>query len=100
MALKIVWTENALSHLEDILSYWEARNGSNTYSKKLYKIFQSGLSIISEHPETGSKTNSHIIRKKVIRDYFVYYSFDEEILTLLGIIDMRRNPKFIKKFEE
>ncbi len=29
MALKIVWTENAETHLEAILSYWSERNGSS-----------------------------------------------------------------------
>ena len=39
MALKIVWTENAETHLEAILSYWSERNGSSLYSQNLYKIF-------------------------------------------------------------
>lgn len=100
MALRIVWTKNALTHLEDILSYWEVRNGTKTYSIKLYKLFYSGLDVLSRCPETGSQTNNTLIRKKTIRDYFIYYSFDETYLTILGIVDMRRNPKFLRKFEE
>ena len=100
MALKIIWTRNALEHLEHILNYWEVRNGTNSYSIKLYKLFQKGLDVLSRHPETGIITNNNFIRKKTIRDYFVYYSFNETNLTLIGIVDMRRNPKFIRKFEE
>ena len=100
MALKIIWTKNALEHLEDILNYWELRNGTNSYSIKLYKLFQNGLDLLSRYPTSGTKTNNELIRKKTIRDYFVYYSFDESNLTVLGIVDMRRNPKFIRKIEE
>ncbi|HMP29561.1 MAG TPA: type II toxin-antitoxin system RelE/ParE family toxin [Saprospiraceae bacterium] len=99
MALRVVWTKNSLEHLEDILTYWEQRNRSKTYSEKLYKLFQNGIDGLTRNPETGSKTNNLQIRKKTIRDYFVYYSFDEINLIVLGIVDMRRNPKFLKKFE-
>jgi hypothetical protein len=34
MVLKIIWTRNAIEHLEDILNYWEVRNGTNSYSIK------------------------------------------------------------------
>jgi plasmid stabilization system protein ParE len=50
MALKIIWTKNALEHLEDILNYWEVRNGTNSYSIKLYKLFQDGLDLLSRYP--------------------------------------------------
>lgn len=100
MALKIVWTENAETHLEAILSYWSERNGSSLYSQKLYKMFQKELDVLKRYPEIGAKTNNDFIRKKIVRDYFVYYNFDDEVLTVLGLVDMRRNPKFIKTFEK
>lgn len=31
-----------------------------------------------------------------IRDYFVYYSFNETNVTIAGMVDMRRNPDFKK----
>lgn len=100
MALKIIWTKNAVEHLEDILNYWEVRNGSTSYSMKLHKLFQKGLDILSRYPKLGTITSNKLIRKKTIRDYFIYYSFDESNLFVLGIVDMRRNPRFLRKFEE
>jgi plasmid stabilization system protein ParE len=100
MALRIIWTKNSQVHFEDILEYWEQRNGSKAYSQKLHKLFQTGIDVLTRYPETGSKTNNLQIRKKTISDYFIYYSFDEINLVILGIVDMRRNPKFLKKFEE
>ncbi|MCB9310886.1 MAG: type II toxin-antitoxin system RelE/ParE family toxin [Lewinellaceae bacterium] len=100
MALRVIWTKNSQEHLESILSYWEQRNRSKTYPKKLYKLFQNGINVLTRYPETGSKTSNLQLRKKSIKEYFVYYSFDEINLIVLGIVDMRRNPKFLKKFEE
>jgi len=100
MALKIVWTENAEKHLEAILSYWSDRNGSSFYSQKLYNMFQKELDVLTRYPEAGSKTTNDLIRKKTVRDYFIYYNFDDKALTVLGLVDMRRNPKFIKTFEK
>ena len=100
MALKIKWTRNALEHLVDILHYWEVKNGTNSYSIKLYKLFQDSLNLLSRYPTSGTITSNHLIRKKTVRDYFLYYSFDESNVIVLGIVDMRRNPKFIKTFEK
>ena len=99
MALKIVWTKNAVEHIEEILQYWETRNNSTTYSKKLYILFQKSLLVLSRFPASGNKTNHETIRKKTIKDYFIYYTYDKYNLNILGIVDMRRNPKFIRRFE-
>ncbi|MBK9212524.1 MAG: type II toxin-antitoxin system RelE/ParE family toxin [Saprospiraceae bacterium] len=99
MALKIVWTRNALEHLEEILKYWEDRNGTNQYSIKLYKLIQKSLDVLSRYPDIGINTSIGLVRKKTIKDYFIYYNYDMASLTILGIVDMRRNPKFLKKFE-
>lgn len=99
MALKIVWTRNALEHLEEILKYWEDRNGTNQYSIKLYKLIQKSLDVLSRCPDIGINTSIGLVRKKTIKDYFIYYNYDMASLTILGIVDMRRNPKFLKKFE-
>jgi plasmid stabilization system protein ParE len=100
MALKIVWTENAETHLEAILNYWSERNGSSLYSQKLYNMFQKELDLLTRYPEAGAKTTTDLIRKKTVRDYFAYYNFDEKVLIVLGLVDIRRNPKFIKTFEK
>ena len=64
MALKKVWTENAETHLEAILSYWSERNGSNLYSWKPYKMFQKELDDLTRYPETGDITTNDLIQKK------------------------------------
>lgn len=100
MALQIEWTDKALDHLDDILNYWENRNGTRTYSNKLYKIFQETIDVLSRYPDSGRQTDNLFLKKKSVRDYFVYYSHDKEHLTIMGISYMSRDPEYLKSLEE
>mgnify|MGYP000721970917 CR=1 FL=1 len=71
MALQIEWTDKALEQLDDILNYWEDRNGRRTYSNKLYSIFQEALEVLSRYPDSGRQTNNLCLKKKSIRDYII-----------------------------
>lgn len=99
MALKLEWTERAIEHIVEILEYWEERNGSKTYSIKLYSWVETTLAILTKHPESGRITDNNRLYKKIVKDYFIYYTFDTEILTVIAIIDMRRDPDFIQDIE-
>lgn len=100
MALKLEWTERAILHLEEILNYWEDRNNSKTYSLKLYSWIQTSLELLSQYPESGKRTNNLRLHKKIVKDYYIYYTFDTIKLTIIGIIDMRRDPEYLRKFEK
>lgn len=100
MGLKIEWSKNAEEHLTEILYYWEERNGTDTYSVKLFNLIQKELEGLAIYPDVGRLTDNHNVRKKNVKNYFLYYSFDDQILKVLAFIDMRRNPNFIRKFEE
>lgn len=100
MALQVEWSKNAEEHLSDILDYWKERNGTDTYSVKLFNLIQKQLKVLANHPDIGSLTDMQSVRKKIIKDYFLYYGYDDQILIVLAVVDMRRNPKFIRKFEK
>ena len=99
MALNIEWSERALLHLEEILNYWENRNKSKAYSLKLYSWIQTSLELLALHPASGKRTENIRLHKKIIKDYYLYYTFDSTTLTVIGIIDMRRDPEYLRKFD-
>jgi len=96
MILQAKWTKEAKLQFKDILDYWDRRNGSSRYSAKLINIVDQTIERLLEFPEIGRVTENDRIRLKIIKDYFIYYSFDTERLTVLGISDMRRDPKYLK----
>ncbi len=96
MGLKIEWSAKAASEFDQILNYWNERIGNKNYSNKLIDIISHSIEKISNFPESGRATNNRAIRYKIVRDYFLYYSFDNSTLYIVAICDMRRNPEFIK----
>ncbi len=75
------------------------RNGSKTYSLKLYDRIQTSLRILALYPESGKRTDNSRLSKKIIKDYYLYYTYDEVTLSVIGIFDMRRDPEYLRKFE-
>ena len=92
MALQIIWTEIAEEQLEEILGYWVERNVSTEYAIKLNVLIEKAVQILSRYPESGRKTNNKKLSVKIIKDYFLYYSYDTKFLYVVAICDMRRDP--------
>ncbi len=81
--------------LNKVLDYWTERNQSNTYSHKFINLVDEALILLSRFSESGRQTENESIRVKIIREYFIYYSFDEKRLQVIDICDMRRDPEYI-----
>ena len=62
MVLEIKWTDEAKFQFKDILDYWEARNGTNTYSEKLLSSVEATIARLTEFPEIERKTENQRIR--------------------------------------
>ncbi len=53
MAKQIIWSRKAQNDRKEIFRYWNKRNKSKLYSKKLNKLFKEAVKLISEYPEIG-----------------------------------------------
>jgi len=96
MAREIIWSDRSLQLLKEILDYWIARNGSTTYSEKLYSLFQIALLQLAEYPESGGLTENSQIRYKKIRTYYIYYSYSESSLNIIAVSHVKRNPVYLE----
>ena len=86
-ARKIIWTQKANIERRDILEYSIDRNKSKKFSIKLNKLIVGTIKQIAENPGIGRKTNLENIRVKIIRDYLLFYEFDENYLKILTLWD-------------
>lgn len=50
MVRRVIWAANAQFDRKEILNYWNNRNKSNVYSKKLNELFVKALLIVKKHP--------------------------------------------------
>ncbi len=85
---------------DEILNYWNKRNGSPRYSIKLINLFDESIMKLTNYPDSGKPTDNLLVKYKIVKDYFLYYSFDETTLYVVDICDMRRNPTYIKSLLE
>ena len=97
MAAKVVWSVRAKRERLEILEYWNERNKSKTYSRKLYQLFRIAMKKAAETPATGVSSENPDVRVKIVRDYLIYYHISSpKTIEVLTIWDSRRNPKKFK----
>ncbi|NCA86431.1 MAG: type II toxin-antitoxin system RelE/ParE family toxin [Clostridia bacterium] len=53
--LTIFWTQTAKRQSEHIFVYWNNRNKSKSYSKKLNFAIKERIELLKSHPEMGKK---------------------------------------------
>jgi len=60
--LKIFWTETALKQRNYVFEYWNERNKSIEYSKKLNAKIIERISLLKSQPKLGKKSNFKNVR--------------------------------------
>ncbi|MGI9191017.1 MAG: type II toxin-antitoxin system RelE/ParE family toxin [Chitinophagaceae bacterium] len=93
MAKRIIWSKSAIENKIQIFTYWNHRNQSKLYSKKLNQQFNAIVQLIQEFPEMGMKTDLGNIRKIMVDHYAIYYENLEHEIAILAIWDGRQNPE-------
>ncbi len=96
MVKRVVWSEDAYLDKVEIFSYWNNRNKSNLYSRKLNKLFKDTIKLILKNPSIGRKTNIEIVKRVIARDYFIIYEESETALIILRIWDSRQDTNELK----
>ena len=98
MAKQIIWSRRAQTDRKEIFKYWNKRNKSNIYSKKLNGLFKEAVRLISQYPEIGKPTDNKNARIKIVRNYLIIYEVDDkDRLLILTVWDSRQNPQRLKK---
>ena len=97
MAKQIVWSQRAQRDRKEILEYWRVRNKSNTYSKKLNRLFKESIKIITDFSEIGKPTDQANTRIKIVKDYLIIYEETETQILILTIWDSRQDPGKLKE---
>ena len=58
MAKKIIWSKTAKTSKKDILLYWNERNKSKRFSKKLNTLIHDAVKFIGDFPASGKLTST------------------------------------------
>jgi plasmid stabilization system protein ParE len=90
---KVIWTETARSGFRNTCTYWNKRNASNAYSRRLRKLVQSALDKIILFPKSGVPSSFEGVRFVVVRDYLLFYQESRGNIILLSFWDGRQHPE-------
>jgi addiction module RelE/StbE family toxin len=97
MAQQIIWTEKAQKERIEIFTFWNIRNKSFSYSRKLDELIKESLKLICKYPLIGKQTDKENVRLKVLRDYLIIYEITEKEIVVLSLWDCRQNPKDLNR---
>ncbi|WP_338374944.1 type II toxin-antitoxin system RelE/ParE family toxin [uncultured Flavobacterium sp.] len=75
--IKILWTKTAVNQRNYIFNYWNTRNKSYSYSKKLNQKIIERISILIKNPEIGKITSIANYRAISLGNYSIIYTFIE-----------------------
>lgn len=100
MAKRIIWTEFAQVQKKEIFEYWNERNGSKTYSRKLNQLFDEAAELLSVQPYIGRPTQFENIRAKKVKTFHLMYKVTDDEIQVLIIWNTRRNPDDLTKIME
>lgn len=89
---KIVWTLSAELDLMDIFEYYNKRNQSTKFSKKLLNRLQKTVKSLSKNPLLGLTSNIDSVRIIIHKDYQIVYEIKEVCILILVVWDSRQNP--------
>ena len=93
---KIIWSHRANIKLFEILDFYANRNGSKTYSTKLYRRIVKELSLLDKYPQLGIKTDFELIRGLIVEDFTLFYEITDKSIYIHTIWDCRQNPNDLK----
>jgi len=92
MVEKIIWSKEASQDRNNIIAYWNRRNKSNLYSKKLLLMFKEATKTLKLFPAIGKPINRLNTKLKIVRDYFIVYRIQEDTIRILSVWDSRQDP--------
>ena len=95
---KIVWSDEALSNLKNILTYLE-NNWSKKEINKFATLLDRQLNRIQNNPFLFAESESRsTIRKSVLtKQVSIYYRIKNKTVELISLIDNRQNPKKLNR---
>jgi addiction module RelE/StbE family toxin len=93
MLRQIIWTERAQKDRLAIFTYWNIRNGTPDFSRKLNELIKASLELIRKYPLIGKPTGLRDVRVKVLKEYLIIYEISDQVIIVLTLWDCRQNPE-------
>ena len=98
MALNILFSPQFADSLEEILQFYDERNGSNRYSKKLLKMILRQTALLKTMPEIGRLTNFPGVRILFVDQFGIDYQIRDKSILIIDIYSCQTDPE-LRRFK-
>ena len=71
--LKIIWTKIAISQRNEVFAYWNKRNKSTDFSKKINLLIYEKIDLLKNFPLTGVEIQNEDARILHFHNYSLVY---------------------------
>ena len=95
--IKIEWTEIALKQRKKIFDYWNSRNKSNNFSRKLNQIVYEKIDLLKQNPYSRIEIENEFYRILHFGNYSLVYKPELPIIYIMAFWDNRQNPNKLRK---
>jgi plasmid stabilization system protein ParE len=93
MVRRLIWSIEARNSRKKIFDYWNNRNKSKVYSRKLNLLFNTNLKIVIQLPEFGKPTFQENTKFIITSHFEIIYKITPNEIVVLDIWDTRQNPQ-------
>ena len=92
MALTIEFSRRCVSQLKKILVFYDERNGSDDYSRRLLGCLLKDLQRLAQTPTASSPSTRKDVRFFYLMGFTIIFRFNTRNLTVLSIRSSARKP--------
>lgn len=92
MALEISFSPQFFDSLEAILNFFDERNGSDRFSKKLLKMIHKQILLLKTMPEIGRLTDFPSVRVLFVERFGIVYQIRDKVVLILDIYSCETDP--------
>lgn len=93
MALEISYAPQFFDSLESILNFFDERNGSDRFSKKLLKMISKQIQLLKTMPEIGRLTDTPGVRIIFVERFGIDYQIRDKEVLIINIYSCQTDPE-------
>ena len=93
---QIIWSHRANLKLFELLEFYNERNKSKEYAKKLYKKLVNESNLLAKLPEIGIRTEIDSVRGLIVDGFILFYEITSDKIVIHTIWDCKQNPADLK----
>lgn len=94
---RLIWTFTAKQQRDDIFEYWNHRNKSKKFSKKLKLKILEKSKLLKTQPLSGRIIPETHYRILIFGDFSMIYSIYKNEIQIKSFWDNRQNPEKLKQ---